>query len=126
VEINLVCPTDMVGKVDLFMVNHHGMAVSNSAELLAALSPKAVIMNNGERKGAQPDTMKRLKAAPGSPDVWLNHFSITAGKELNPPENFIANMAQQDCQAKMIKVSAKADGSFTITNTRNNFSKTYK
>ena len=28
-------------------------------------------------------------------------------------------------QAYWIKVSARADGSFTVTNTRNNFSKTY-
>ena len=41
------------------------------------------------------------------------------------PEQFLANMKQQDCQGFSIKVSARRDGSFTITNLRNNFSKTY-
>jgi hypothetical protein len=49
-----------------------------------------------------------------------------AGEEFNAPEQFIANMQQQDCQGFAIKVSARRDGSFTITNLRNDFSKTYK
>jgi hypothetical protein len=42
------------------------------------------------------------------------------------PEDYIANMKQQDCQGNWIKVSARRDSSFTVTNTRNNFSKTYQ
>jgi hypothetical protein len=35
-------------------------------------------------------------------------------------------MSQQNCQGFSIKISARRDGSFTVTNMRNNFSKTYK
>jgi hypothetical protein len=35
-------------------------------------------------------------------------------------------MKQQDCQGNWIKVSVRRDSSFTVTNTRNNFSKTYQ
>ena len=126
VENRLMCPTNRVGVVDLFMVNHHGLAVSNSAELVQALHPKAAIMNNGERKGAAPDVTRILRASPGIQDIWQLHYSVSAGKDFNAPEDYIANLKQQDCAANWIKVSAQRNGSFTITNTRNSFSKTYQ
>ncbi|MGA7237170.1 MAG: MBL fold metallo-hydrolase [Bryobacteraceae bacterium] len=126
VENRLVCPTNNVGKVDLFMVNHHGVNLSNSPELVAALAPKAAIMNNGARKGNAVDTVTTLRNAVSKPDVWQVHFSIGIPAELNPPEDFIANLSAANDEAKMIKVSASKDGSFTITNTRNGFTKTYK
>jgi hypothetical protein len=126
VEYNLMCPDNRVGTVELFMVNHHGVAASNSAELVQALHPKVAIMNNGERKGASPDVTKILRASPGLEDIWQMHYSVSAGKDFNAPEDYVANLKQQDCQASWIKVSARRDGSFTVTNTRNDFSRTYK
>jgi len=126
VEFNLMCPNNRVGVVELFMVNHHGLAVSNSIELVHALHPKVAIMNNGERKGAAPDVTKTLRSSPGLQDIWQLHYSVSAGKDFNAPEDYIANLKQQDCQANWIKVSARRDGSFTVTNTRNNFSRTYQ
>jgi hypothetical protein len=52
------------------------------------------------------------------------HESVAA-KEKNAPEQLIANPATP-CEAKMIRVSVRPDGTFTVTNTRSNFSKTYK
>ena len=38
----------------------------------------------------------------------------------------IANLtAEQDCAGNGIKVSVAADGKYTVTNSRNGFSKTY-
>jgi beta-lactamase superfamily II metal-dependent hydrolase len=124
VENRLVCPTNKVGPVDVFMVNHHGVELSNSPELVAALHPKASIMNNGDRKGNAPETMKTLRDSGG--DIWQNHFTPRLGPEGNAPENFIANMSATDDKAFWIKVSARADGTFTITNPRTGFSKDYK
>jgi len=70
--------------------------------------------------------VKTLRSSPGGMDIWQLHYSTMAGPELNAPEDFIANMKQADCQGFAIKVSARRDGSFTVTNLRNNFSKTYK
>ena len=56
VEYDLMCPTNRVGTVDLFMVSHHGLKVSNAKFLVHALRPKAAIMNNGRRKGGDPET----------------------------------------------------------------------
>jgi len=91
-----------------------------------ALRAKAAITNNGERKGIAPDVVKTLRSTPGGMDIWQLHYSTMAGPELNAPEEFIGNMKQQDCQGFAIKVSARRDGGFTVTNLRNNFSKTYK
>jgi competence protein ComEC len=125
-EMKLMCPNNPVGTVGLFMGSHHGMAASNSPALIHALAPKAIITNNGERKGIAPEVVKTMRSSPGTPDIWQAHYSTMAGPDNNAPEQFLANMKQQDCQGFSIKVSAKRDGSFTVTNMRNNFSKTYK
>jgi competence protein ComEC len=123
VEYKLVCPNNLIGTVDLFMVSHHGFSVSNSKVLVHAIRPKAAIMNNSSRKGGKPEVFDILKTSPGFKDLWQLHFSNAAG-EKNAPEDFIAN-PKDPCEAKMIKVSAREDGTFTVTNTRNAFSKTY-
>ncbi len=125
-EIKLMCPNNPIGAVDLFMVNHHGLDRSNSAAIVHGLQPKVAIVNNGERKGISPDVAKTLRTSPGIQDIWQLHYSTTAGPELNAPEQFLANMTAKDCQGNSIKVSARRDGSFTVTNVRNNFSKTYR
>jgi beta-lactamase superfamily II metal-dependent hydrolase len=124
VEYKLMCPNNPVGTVDLFMASHHGFKVSNSQLLIHALRPKVVIMNNGARKGGEPAVLDIVKTSPGFEDLWQLHYSL-AGKERNAPEEFIAN-PQEKCEAKAIQVVAQRDGSFTVTNTRNNYSKTYK
>jgi competence protein ComEC len=126
VEMKLMCPNNPIGTVNLLMGSHHGMPASSSPALVHALRAKAVITNNGERKGIAPEVVKTLRSTPGGTDIWQLHYSTMAGPELNAPEEFIANMKQQDCQGFAIKVSARRDGSFTVTNLRNNFSKTYK
>lgn len=126
VEMKLMCPNNPVGTVSLLMGSHHGMAASSSPALVHALRAKAIITNNGERKGIAPEVVKILRSTPSPMDIWQLHYSTMAGPDLNAPEDFIANMKQADCQGFAIKVSARRDGSFTVTNLRNNFSKTYK
>jgi competence protein ComEC len=124
IEYDLMCPKNLVGTVDLFMVSHHGFKVSNSKFLVHALRPKVAIMNNGARKGGEPETLDVLKSSPGLQDLWQLHYS-NAGGQKNSPADFIAN-PKEPCEAKLIKVTVQRDGTFTVTNTRNNFSKTYK
>ena len=128
VENRLVCPLNMVGPVDLWMVNHHGVTLSNSPEFVAALHPKVAIMNSGDRKGNALATANTLKAQQGLQDVWQLHYSpaLAQPTEMNPAEHFVANMSATDDQSHWIKVSAKRDGSFTVTNGRTGFSKEYK
>jgi len=151
-EFDLMCPNNRLGTVDLWIVSHHGQAISNSAVLAHAIQPRVAIMNNGIRKGGQPEAMQVLFTIPGLEDLWQMHFSQISGQEYTVPGTFIANLFDDPQQAMpvapyvapargagtpaptpahngaafWIKVSAQQDGSFTVTNTRNSFSKTYK
>jgi len=71
-------------------------------------------MNNGPDKGGDPAGWKNVMASPGLEDLWQLHFALVGGKETNAPDTFIANVDKND-QGKHIKVSALADGSFTVT-----------
>jgi beta-lactamase superfamily II metal-dependent hydrolase len=149
-EFDLMCPSNRLGTVDLFVVSHHGQPISNSEVLVHALEPRVAILNNGTRKGGQPDAMKVLFSSPRLEDLWQIHFSLLSGQEYTVPGLFIANGVDEQPAAMpiaaaaapapgpgaapppvhngtayWIKVSAKEDGSFTVSNARNGFTKTY-
>jgi len=150
-EIELMCPANRLGDIDLFVVSHHGQASSNSPVLVHAIHPRVAVVNNGPRKGGQPDAMKVLFSAPRLETIWQLHFSQWSGQEYTVPGMLIANGFDEPApampiapmtppargapaappppvhngQAYWIKISARQDGSFTVTNTRNAFSKTY-
>ena len=124
-EYGLVCPDNKLGTVELFMVSHHGMDISNSAALVHALHPRVAIMNNGARKGGAPAAWQIIHDSPGLEDLWQLHYSVAAGKEHNSPDSFVANI-DEICQGQWLKVTVEKDGSFTVLNRRNKFEKTYK
>jgi len=126
-EFALMCPDNRIGAVDLFMVSHHGQDSSNSKVLVHALNARVAIMNNGIRKGAQPRVMEVLRSAPGLEDLWQLHASLLSGHEYPVPGMFIANLeaSVHNGPAHWLKVSALSDGSFSVTNSRNGFTKSY-
>jgi beta-lactamase superfamily II metal-dependent hydrolase len=135
-EYELMCPNNLVGAVDLYMVSHHGWDLSNSALLVHALHPQVAVMSNGAKKGNMPAVVKVLRSSPGLKDVWQIHYSVDGGKENNTSPDLIANPQEQpdprsfgfvlNDNANFIKISAREDGTFTVTNSRNGVSKTYK
>ncbi len=74
-EHDLMCPINRLGTADLFIVSHHGQPISNAPVLVHAIGPRVAVMNNGTRKGGQPDAMKVLFSSPGLEDLWQLHFS---------------------------------------------------
>jgi competence protein ComEC len=120
-ELALLCPENKVGTVDLYLTTHHG---GESSKAIWGMTPRVAIMNNGPSKGGDPAGWKNVMASPGLEDLWQLHFALAGGKETNAPDTFIANVDAND-QGRHLKVSALADGSFTVTNPRNKFSKTY-
>ncbi len=120
-EIALMCPENKVGKVDLFISDHHG---GETAPVIQGLAPRVIVMNNGARKGGDPRGWKTLRATPGLEDMWQLHFSIAGGSEANVSDTMIAN-TEEHCEGKFLKVSAEANGAFTVYNSRNKYSKTY-
>jgi competence protein ComEC len=148
-QFDLMCPNNRLGSVDLDILARHGNV--NADVLLYPLRPRAAIMNNGTRKGGQPEAMKVLFNSPDPVDLWQMHFSLLGGQEYTAPGMFIANLLdepqaalsvaplapppqgqpappppQHNGTAYYFKVSAREDGTFTVTNTRNGFSKTYE
>src|ERR1700693_709319 len=149
-EFELMCPTNPIGTVDLLLGLHHGQSTSNSAVAVHALRPRVAIMNDGTRKGGEPETMQTVHSSPGLEDLWQMHFSLLSGQEYTAPGMFIANTideepasmpiapmtapetgqaahptTQHNGNAYWIKVSAQTNGTFTVTNARNSFTKTY-
>lgn len=179
-EVELMCPNNPVGTVDLYLTSHHGTDQSGSAVLVHALQPRVAIMHNGTRKGGAIPVYKVLYSSPGLEDLWQLHWSYTGGLEYNTPGIYIANIEDpvtlgnslanpapargagggggfgrggsgggrggsggggrgfaggggggggrgggHTGPAFWIKVTAEPDGSFTVLNSRNDFSKTY-
>lgn len=123
----LVCPNNLIGTVDLWAVNVHGQNKGYSAAMASALKAPVVIEFNDGRmgRGNDPDVWAGLHSLSATPDIWLLHFNERSNAEKNPPPDFIANLQGPDGM-KGIKISANQDGTFTVTNERNGFSKTYK
>lgn len=121
-ELALLCPDNRVGKVDLAITTHHGTAASPKA--IYAMAPRVIIMNNGPKKGGDPEAWKVLKSSPGLEDMWQLHFALAGAKETNAPDTLIANLEER-CQGLYLKVSAEASGAFTVYNPRNKYLKSY-
>jgi beta-lactamase superfamily II metal-dependent hydrolase len=123
-EMQLACRINKVGTVDVYLSTHHGLDLSNCPALVHALRPRVAITNNGATKGGSAEALHTIRTSPGIQDVWQLHYAQNAGKENNAPEPFIVNV-DQDAKVSWIKLSAKPDGEFTVTNSRNGYSKTY-
>src|SRR5258707_5885837 len=149
-EFELMCPNNRLGGIDVFLGLHHGVNSSNAEVMIHATHPRVAIINNGTRKAGQPDVMRVLHSSPGLEDLWQIHFSQLTGQEYTVPGTFMTNGVDETLAAMpvapiaapapgpgappppahngpayWIKVAAQQDGTFTVTNTRNGFAKTY-
>lgn len=125
-ELELVCPNNLIGTVDLHLVTHHGFNQSNAKAIVQALHPRVAIMDNGPHKGGSPEAWQTVHSSPGLEDLWQLHFALDAGKDHNVGDAFIANPDEKPDAGKYIKISAELSGTFTVLNSRNDYSKTYK
>jgi len=111
--------------VYLYRTANHGIDNANSPIMVHALRPRVVVMDNQVGHGGSVEVFRTVESSPGLEDFWQSHDSPAGGEKANVSPDYIANM-EATPGGKWIKVSVERDGTFTVANTRNNFSKTYK
>ncbi len=91
-ELELMCPANPLGTIDLLFASSHGAIASGSLPFVHGLQPRVVLMQNGTRKGGALDPMKTILSSPGLENLWQMHWSYNVGVEENTPGLFIANV----------------------------------
>jgi competence protein ComEC len=123
-ELELVCPNNLIGTVDLYLATHHGAYPDNPKALVVALHPRVAVINNGPHKGGNPDAWQIIHDSPDLADLWQLHYAMDSDKQHNVPENLIANIDEKS-DGHYIEVEAGSDGRFSITNSRNGIDRNY-
>jgi competence protein ComEC len=121
-EMQLMCPNDKLGRVDILIVSHHGWYQSSSPALVDAIHPCIAIMDNGAKKGGSIPTLQTLKALPGLETLWQLHYSEEGGAG-NTQDAFIANPNGVD--GNYLKLSVDSAGGFSVLNARTGAVKNY-
>ncbi len=139
-ENELFAPRNKVGQVDAYIVTHHaqsfprelgdyyhGLSACPPTEL-HALRPRVAILSLGAlgHKQGTSEAIATVRRSPGLEDLWQTQFIRAGGeKDHNAEKDFIANLGEKGARTRFLKLSARGDGSFTITNSRNGFKKDY-
>ncbi|MGD0786865.1 MAG: MBL fold metallo-hydrolase [Terracidiphilus sp.] len=123
-EIPLVCPDNLIGTVDLYLADHHGMNLSNARAFVDAIHPRVAIMDNGAHKAGSPEAWQTIHESPGLEDLWQLHTAEGSDAAHNSPAALIANIPGS-ADGAYIKVVASPDGSFSITNSRTGQTREY-
>lgn len=114
-ETKLVCPYNVVGPVDVYQVNHHGLDVSNNPILVRTLSPTVSVMSNGTTKGCGAETFGTLRSVASIQAMYQIHKNLRADSHNNTKEEHIANL-EKECQGNYIKLSLAPDAkSYTVS-----------
>lgn len=108
-ELALMCPTNRIGAIDLYLTSHHGLRQSGSPALVHALRPRVAVMNNGTRKGGAPEAFRVLHESPVLEDLWQLHWSHNARLE-NAPALFVANIDDDAVVAEVLTAEPVAPG----------------
>ena len=109
VENRLACPKNLVGPVDVYQVDHHGVDSSNNPVLLRALDPRVAVIDSAARKGAEAGTFATLSKLAGIEAIYQIHRNLRTADKDNTMLAYIANEEEQ-CQGNFIQLSVAPDG----------------
>jgi beta-lactamase superfamily II metal-dependent hydrolase len=126
-EARLVCPKNLIGKVDVYQVTHHGLDSSNNPLVLRSLEPRVAVMNNGVRKGCLPEVFTNLKETRSLEAVYQLHKNLRPdGATNNFPDEYIANK-EENCQGNYVKMSVSPDAkSYVVSIPASGHSRTFQ
>ena len=91
-ELELMCPNNPIGTVDLYFASSHGAIASGSLPFVHGIQPRVALMQNGTRKGGAPGPMQTILSSPGLEALWQMHWSYNSLIEQNSPGVYIANI----------------------------------
>ena len=125
IEDRLVCPKNLVGRIDVYQVDHHGTDSSNNPALVQALKPRVAIVDNGPRKGNDARPFATMKSVPEIEAIYQLHRNVRTTEKDNAPPDFIAN-DEEACQGEFIKLSVNPDGkSYSVSIPSKKISRNY-
>jgi len=128
-EMQLMCPVNKLGKMDVYIVSHHGWDHSGSPAFVDGIAPRVAIMDNGENKGGSPSTWDIIEKSPRLKNLWQLHYSAEGGTQHNVAAPYIANLKGANSKAgtdgNYIRVSAYPNGALVVYNSRTQQSKSY-
>jgi competence protein ComEC len=117
VENRLVCPRNLIGRVDLMFADNHGSDNANSPVLVNTVQPRVVVFSNGPTKGAGPRSYATAVASGRIEAVWQIHFA-----EQHPDRNarpaHVANLAGESDAMHPLRIAVLKNADLTITNPR--------
>jgi competence protein ComEC len=123
-EMQLMCPANKLGHVDIYIVSHHGWEQSSSPVFVDAIHARVAIMDNGAKKGGSTPVLQTIKSAPGLETLWQLHYSEEGGPANNTAAEYIANPQGPDA-GHGLELVADKDGSFDVINSRTGVTKHY-
>jgi competence protein ComEC len=109
-ELELMCPTNPIGTVDLYFATSHGAVASGSLPFVHGLQPRVAIMQNGTRKGGAPGPMQTMLSSPRLEALWQMHWSYNALLEQNSPGLYIANIEDMPTIAGVLTAPPRGGG----------------
>jgi len=123
-EMEMVCPANKLGRMDVYIVSHHGWDHSSSPAMVDAIGARVAVMDNGAHKGGSASVLDTILDAPGLETLWQLHFSEEGGEEHNTNDAYIANLEGQE-NGNFLELTSVGDGSFEVLNSRTGETKHY-